>query len=741
MADMKTAAYICKGCGIGERVDTAQMAKVAGKEGKMHLVREHDFLCSAAGVQTIQDDIDKEGVTHAVIAACSRRAKTEAFYFPNIALSRANIREGVIWAQPDTEEARETTQEMADDYLRMGCGELKKMQLAKGSPVTAHAKRLLVVGAGISGLTAALEASRTGYQVVLVEKSAKLGGWTAELHRRMPYREPYAEPQDTGMAELIQEVTGDANIKVITNAVIAKTDGAPGRFKVEISVESGPSVTEEIGAIIQATGFTTYDIAKLPELGGGKSPNVIDQAALEKLAKQAAAKGGPIRRPSDGGEVKTVVFVQCAGQRDESGKHLAYCSGFCCGTSMKQAMYFKDANPAVDTAIIYDDLRVPGNGEDFYRSAQTKGVTFTKGKVSSVEAKGDVCEVKFRDLILDEDATIAAADLVVLATGQVPNSGVNIDIPAEEVEKMEVKPISILNLSYRQGKDMPQLAHGFTDSHFICFPYETRRTGIYSAGPVRRPMDIAQATEDATGATLKAIQAMENAELGRAAHPRSGDLSYPIVRLDGCTQCKRCTVECPFGAIDEDEKTFPVFNESRCRRCGTCMGACPVRVISFENYSCDTVGAQIKAVDVPDEFSEKPRILVLACENDAYPAIDMAGMQKHCYSAFVRVIPVRCLGSVNTIWITDALNAGFDGIMMLGCKHGDDYQCHFVKGSELASVRLSKIDDTLKQLSIETERVISHEVAITDMARVPQLINDYAAKINEIGMSPLKGFA
>ena len=741
MADMKTAAYICKGCGIGERVDTAQMSKVASKEGKMHLVREHDFLCSDAGVQLIREDIDKEGVTHMVIAACSRRAKTEAFYFPSVALARTNIREGVIWAQPDTEEARETTQEMADDYLRMGCGELKKMKLPAGVAETGHAKRLLVVGGGISGLTAALEASRTGYQVVLVEKSAKLGGWSAELHRRMPFREPYAEPQDTGMAELIKTIEGDANIKIITNAVIARTDGAPGRFKVDISVESGPGLTEEVGAIIQATGFSTYDIAKLPELGGGKSPNVIDQASLEKLAKEAAAKGQPIRRPSDGGEVKTVVFVQCAGQRDESGKHLAYCSGFCCGASVKQAMYFKDADPAIDTVVIYDDLRMPGNGEDFYRSAQKKGVIFTKGKVASVEAKGAACEVKFRDLILDEDTTISAADLVVLATGQVPNSGVNIDIPEEEVAKMEVKPVSILNLTYRQGKDLPQLTQGFTDSHFICFPYETRRTGIYSAGPVRRPMDMAQATEDAAGATLKAIQAMENAELGRAAHPRSGDLSYPIVQLDGCTQCKRCTVECPFGAIDEDEKRYPVFNESRCRRCGTCMGACPVRVISFENYSCDTVGAQIKAVDVPDEDSEKPRILVLACENDAYPAIDMAGMQKNCYSAFVRVIPVRCLGSVNTIWITDALNQGFDGIMMLGCKHGDDYQCHFVKGSELASVRMSKVDDTLKQLSLETERVISHEVAITDIGRVPQLINDYAAKINEIGMSPLKGFA
>ena len=401
-------------------------------------------------------------------------------------------------------------------------------------------------------------------------------------------------------------------------------------------------------------------------------------------------------------------------------------------------MYFKDANPAVDTVVLYTDLRVPGMGEDFYRRAQDKGVTFTKGRVSRVETHGAAGRVRFRDLILDEEMVIEA-DLVVLATGQVPNSGVDIGLP--EDKQSELKPISILNLAYRQGRDLPQLKHGFSDSHFICFPYETRRTGIYAAGPVRRPMDMLQATEDATGAALKAIQAVENAALGRAAHPRSGDLSYPIVRLEGCTQCKRCTVECPFGAIDEDEKRFPVFNESRCRRCGTCMGACPVRVISFENYSVDTVGAQIKAVDIPDEFSEKPRILLLACENDAYPALDMAGLQRRAYSAFVRAIPVRCLGSVSTIWITDALNGGWDGVMLMGCKKGDDYQCHFVKGSEMASDRMSKVGDTLKQLSLETERVASYEVAITDIERVPLLIDDYAAKIREIGMSPMKGFA
>jgi quinone-modifying oxidoreductase subunit QmoB len=746
MADIKYAAYICSGCGLGEVLNIAGLEKVAKTEGKMAVIKNHPFLCNAEGVQMIKDDIANDGVTHLCIAACSRRAKAEAFSFPTAAVSRANLREGVIWVVAEGSDHDEVRQEMADDYVRMGCAEVKKMKVPEGKVKEASSKRILVVGGGMSGMTSALAAAEAGYEVVLVEKTGTLGGFANNLYKRVPFSSPYAEAQPTGAAELAAQVSGNPKIKVHLNSTLAETAGAPGRFVAKVAQESG-SVTEELcGAIVQATGFTTYDIAKLPELGGGQA-NVVDQAGLEAMAK--AANGSAIKR-ADGKEVKSVVFVQCAGQRDESGTHLPYCSGHCCGTSIKQAMYFKDQNPDIDTVVIYDDLRVPGMGEDFYRSAQQKGVIFTKGKASKVTG-GDACKVEFNDLILNEDTT-AEADLVVLATGQVPNAGVDLDAWTEINTKAEggdaaakeqrtaLETTSVLKLAYRQGPDVPQFKYGFADSHFICFPYETRRTGIYTAGPVRRPMDMLQATDDAMGATLKAIQAVENVQLGRAAHPRAWDLSFPSARLEGCTQCKRCTVECPFGAIDEDEKRFPVFNEERCRRCGTCMGACPVRVISFENYSCDSVGMQVKAVNVPDEDEEKPRILILACENDAYPALDMAGLQRITYSAFVRAIPVRCLGSVNTIWITDALNSGYDGVMMMGCKRGDEYQCHFVKGSEMAFYRMSKIGDTLKQLGLEPERVQTQEVAITDNARVAQLINDYVAELIEMGPSPMKGF-
>ena len=738
MADKKFAGYICTGCGIGERLDTKQLEQVATREGKMNLCRQHPMLCSKEGVELIRNDIANEGVTHVMLAACSRRAKVEAFNFTDVAVSRGNLREGVIWLRPEGDEHQETTQEMADDYVRMACAEVRFMTQPSPSAEQGLVRKILVVGGGITGMTAAVEAAEAGYEVDIVEKAAQLGGHAAQLYRRVPTRAPYADPEDTGVEALIAKIEASPKITVHLNARVGRTSGAPGRFAVDISTESGGTVTEQFGAIVQASGFVPYDANKLPEFAYGKTKDVVTNLELEALVK--AASGGPIKRPSDGKEVRSVAFVQCAGQRSEKEGHLPYCSGFCCTTSIKQAMYFREQNAGCDTTVLFSDLRTPGApGEDFYRAAQQKQVTFSKGQVSEV-VPGATLKVKFKDLILNED-TEMDCDLVVLATGMVANSGPD---PYAETENVGVKPVaeipveSILNLDYRQGTDLPQLKFGFVDSHFICFPYETRRTGIYAAGPVRRPMDIRQAQDDAAGATLKAIQALESAAGGRAVHPRVGDLSFPRFRKEGCTQCKRCTVECPFGAINEDEQRYPVFNEARCRRCGTCMGACPVRVISFENYSVDTVGQQLKAVDVPDEFSEKPRILVLACENDAYPALDQAALSGQEITPFARVIPVRCLGSVSLSWITDSLNSGYDGVVMMGCQRGDDYQCHFVRGSAMAAERLSKVGDTLKQLNLEEERVVVHEVAITDIERAPRLINEMKATIDKIGMSPFK---
>ncbi|PLY13013.1 MAG: heterodisulfide reductase [Sedimenticola sp.] len=749
MADEKKfAGYICTGCGIGDRLDASQLEMIATREGKMQSCKQHEMLCSAEGVQMIRDDIADVGATHIMIAACSRRAKVEAFNFTDVAMSRANLREGVIWVRPDAPEHQETTQEMADDYIRMACAEVKYMTKPSGSSEQQLNRNILVVGGGITGMTAAIEAATAGYPVHLVEKTGALGGHAANYYKSIPTRSPYADPQDTGVEKMIADIEANDLITVYLNSSITKTDGAPGRFSVDLATESGSTTNLSIGAIIQATGFNLYDPSNLSQFNYANSADIITNEEMEKLAKEA--NGGPIKRPSDGKPVTAVAFVQNVGQNSKADGQLPYHNGIGDLIAIKQALYLKELNgDDCDTTIFFDNLRTPGAaGEDFYRSGQQKMVTFTKGNVGEV-VPGSTLEVKFKDLILNEDTSMQA-DLVVLDVGMVPNTGPDpyaqlaYEETEDEVEKaklkaeLDVAPPSILNLDYRQGTDLPHLRYGFTDSHFICFPYETRRTGIYAAGPQRRPMDMRQAADDAAGAAMKAIQAAENAGQGRAAHPRVGDLSYPSFRKEGCTQCKRCTVECPFGAINEDEQKYPQFNEARCRRCGTCMGACPVRVISFENYSIDTVGQQLKNVDMPEEFDEKPRILVLACENDAYPALDQASMNGTEINPWARIIPVRCLGSVSLSWITDALNSGYDGIVLMGCQKGDDYQCHFVRGSAIAHERMSKVGDTLQSLNLEPERVEVYEVAITDVTRAPKLINDMAETVERIGLSPFK---
>jgi len=123
-------------------------------------------------------------------------------------------------------------------------------------------------------------------------------------------------------------------------------------------------------------------------------------------------------------------------------------------------------------------------------------------------------------------------------------------------KKVEMQKISILNLNYRQGPDVPQLKTASTiPTSSVSLTKHAAPASTQQAGT---PTDgYATGDRGRNRAALKAIQAVENASLGRAAHPRVGDLSFPVARLEGCTQCKRCTVECPFGAIDEDERRFP----------------------------------------------------------------------------------------------------------------------------------------------------------------------------------------
>jgi quinone-modifying oxidoreductase, subunit QmoB len=736
--EQKIAAYICTGCGIGEALNIEQLSQVATSECGAAICKTHANLCSQVGAELIKSDIEKEGVNTLMIAACSPRVMYDVFNFEGCIVDRINLREQVVWSQPPNEE---DTQMMAEDYFRMSGARVAKMELPEPyKPEREMSKDILVVGGGITGLTAALEVAKAGYKAVLVEKEAQLGGFQKKVTDRATF--PYKDVQPNNIAELIESVQKNANIKVYTGAKVEQLAGGPCVFDAKIK-QNGKSVDHPIGAVVMAAGWQPYDPANLDaKLGYGQSPNIITNVQFEEMKL-----AGNLARPSDGKALKNVAFLQCAGSRDPN--HLSYCSSACCLTSLKQAILIKQDNPETNVFIVYKELRTPGQSEDFYRKAQQSGVIFARSQDPDVKVMGNDLTIEFKDELLGEEVALGDLDLVVLATGMVPMSAFGEDPRAKEPKEGEeaaevpadvILASDILNLQYRQGPELPGLKYGFPDSHFICFPYESRRTGIYPAGCVRRPMGIANAVEDAAGAAMKAIQCVELTSRGAAVHPRAGDLTYPEFFMQRCTQCKRCTEECPFGAINEDEKGNPLPQPTRCRRCGVCMGACPERIISFKNYSVATIGEAVKAINVPDEYDEKPRIIVLACENDAYPALDMMGMRRMKHNPWVRVIPMRCLGSMNLVLIADALSKGIDGVLLLGCQHGDNYQCHFIKGSELANIRLSKVKETLDRLRLESDRVRFESVSITDYTTLAALLDEFAEKLVEVGPNPYKGF-
>jgi len=754
----KIGVFICTGYGIGDALDIDALTKVAADEMSVPFCTTVDS-CEGVGLDAINEAIEAEGLTRIVIAGISPR-KYEGDAFPEgIVVEAVPIREHVVWCQPPNEE---DTQMLAEDYLRMYITKIQKMEVPEPFvPEDPVDKTVLVVGGGVTGLTAALNAAEAGYDVQLVEKADALGGWLAKQHRSVPNYPPYDELQDTGIDTLIADVTGHDRITVHTSAATSSIAGAPGLFDVTLTStgngqpEGATLDSFRVGAIVQATGWRPSE--PRDHLSYGQVPDVIRNVELEEMVKN----DGKITRPSDGKPVKSIAFIQCGGSRAK--EHHSYCSSICCLTSLKQALYLREQDSDAKAYIFYEFMRTPGQYEDFYRRVtEDPGVFPTRGDVTDVTRADDGQLLVTVDNAMPQKHMEVKVDLVVLAAGMVPNAadgesirlledaktiiakgeaGAQLNAAKETIEKLaEHEGTNILNLDYRQGPDLPALEYNFPDSHFICFPYESRRTGIYPAGCVRQPMDGLGSREDGTGAALKAIQCIEMTSRGEAVHPRSGDKSYPEFFLQKCTQCKRCTEECPFGVLNEDEKGTPQHQPTRCRRCGTCMGACPERIISFKDYSVNIITSMIKSIEMPDEDEEKPRVLVLMCENDAIPAMDLVGQHRLQYSPFIRIIPVRCLGSVNSVWVTEAMSAGYDGVIFIGCKYGDDYQCHFIKGSEIANVRSGNIREKLQKMAMEDERIELHELQISEYERLPEIFSKYMEDvIEEYGMNPFKG--
>jgi heterodisulfide reductase subunit A/quinone-modifying oxidoreductase subunit QmoB len=751
---VKIGIYLCTCKGEIEKViDVDSLAKEASGWAGITTVHKDAFICSEEGICKIREDVERFGLDRILIAACSPFFKVEEFSNLGInkyLVERVNIREQCSMAHHDVSES---ATKKAKAMMRVF---LEKLRNSKPlQPVRLPAlKSALVIGGGVAGINASIDIAGTNNEVFLIEKNPFLGGKVAELHRYFPRM----CPPSCGLELMFSRIRSNPNIHVLTSSEVDTISGSPGNFEALIrtspryingdkcvlcrkcivacsqnaiiypegfSYPNIPAINRKLcdmdcnkcdeicpvdaidldeeekasninaSAIIIATGWEPFDPTPLAEFGYGRLENVVTNIEFERISKEQKIFFD---------EPKKVAFVQCVGSRDE--RHLSYCSDVCCMVSIKQSLFLKEINPGNEVYIFYNDIRTPGEYEGLYQKARKSGIIFINGIPSELK-QNEPEKINFSvfDTMAGERLDITV-DMIVLAAGMKHSQG-TIDLK----DKIAI----VLN------------RNNFIESHLQCYPQDTQREGIFSAGCCRSPMDVSRSIESAGAAAVKVLQFFNSCMEMTPDHPAVNTLK--------CDACKRCIEECPFKAYSFDEKGFPKSDMMKCRRCGVCMGSCPLAAISIGELSIEQLSEMIDAIDKLYLGDDEPVILGFLCKNDAYRAVDDAGLKGIKYPPNFLGVMVPCAGAVNGAIIAKAISAGIDGILIAGCP---DNQCHYVQGSALAKIRLSDISNKLREMYLEPERVCFASISRDESGKFAQTVMEYVEELKKMGRNPLR---
>ncbi|MEW6218643.1 MAG: CoB--CoM heterodisulfide reductase iron-sulfur subunit A family protein [Thermodesulfobacteriota bacterium] len=325
-------------------------------------------------------------------------------------------------------------------------------------------------------------------------------------------------------------------------------------------------IEEEVGAIVVATGYDLFAKAQVGEYGYGQIRDVVDGLEFERILSASGPFAGQVRRPSDGKEPQTVVFIKCVGSRDPEHGY-PYCSKICCMYTAKQAMLYKHRVHHGRAYIFYIDVRTPGKDyEEFYQRTQAEGVTYVRGRVSRLYQEGERIVVQGVDTLVGRKVEVTA-DLVVLATAVTPSQG------AKDLARK-------LNLATNE--------HGFfSEAHPKMRPVESITSGFFLAGTCVGPRDIPETVAHASGAASKVLALFSREAL-------ETDPVIATVDQEICSGCGLCVAACAYGARQLDPKRHKAtVIVSLCQGCGACAMVCPNSATQHENFRTDQIMAMV----------------------------------------------------------------------------------------------------------------------------------------------------
>ncbi len=551
--DPRIGVFVCNcGINIGGIVDVPRVKEYAEKLPHVVFADENLFTCSQDTQDAIKEKIIEHNLNRVVVASCSPKTH-EAMFMETLEacglnkylFEMANIRNQNSWIH--SKEPDIATQK-AKDLVRMAVARAARLNMLEEKLVPIN-KRALVIGGGIAGMNAALGLSGQGFEVVLLEREAQLGGFARLLHHTI-------EGEDIGayIEKLTSKVMDDDKIEVLVDTKITGFEGFKGNFTTE--VQSGNEEKRKIdhGVIIVATGATEY---KPKEYLYGQSDKVVTQVELSDILEEKGAS-----------DLETVVMIQCVGSRNDENEN---CSRICCQNAVKNALDIKKLNPDAQVFILYRDIRTYGLLEDYYTKAREKGVIFIrfdKDNPPDVAKRDGEIFVTVKDHILRENVEIRA-DILALSAGMV----------AQDTEEMS----RIMKLNKNPEGF-------FIEAHVKLRPVDIPSEGVFLCGTAHGPKLISETIAQAQAAASRATTFLAKDAIKLSAITAKVDTEH-------CVKCLTCVRSCPFGVpVFNEEKKEIEINEAICHGCGVCASVCPRQTIDLSYYEDDQIISKIDAL-------------------------------------------------------------------------------------------------------------------------------------------------
>jgi heterodisulfide reductase subunit A len=605
----RIGVFICHcGSNIGGFVDVKAVTEYASTLPDVVYATDNLYTCAEDGLNNIKESIKEHNLNRVVVSSCTPRTHAplfqrtcEAAGVNKYMFTFVNIREHCSWVHM---KEREKATQKAKDLVRMGVARARFLEPQEETKVDVTPVGL-VVGGGVSGMTAALSLANMGFPVHLVEKEKELGGFVKNLHGLMMTTKSANET----IKPLIDRVNAHKNITQHLGSRVASVEGFIGNYEASIAGDGGEPEEVKVGTIIVATGA----VPLVPEglFGYKEHPNVITSTEFEELCNKKELP-----------QLKSVAFIQCVGAR---GQKVSYCSRICCNVAIKSAIGIAEnrdnllgvTEKAPEKGEVVEgppSQKVEEEGLERRRRRRGRGRPEGEGgEEGAAPSSGVEITVFNRDVMAygveHELEFNKAREKRVKFIRYLPDNMPKVSVKDGKLEvgyfhetlKMErTMPVDMVILStplvaqpdaatLSQLLKVPLGQDGFfQEAHVKLRPVDFATDGVYVCGTCRGPADIAEAASQAAAAASRAAIPLANGFVQAEALTSRVDETK-------CTGCGTCVEVCPYGALRKNDEGISEVIVAACKGCGCCGATCPENAITMTHYTDQQLLAEAKA--------------------------------------------------------------------------------------------------------------------------------------------------